>query len=78
MNAAIPKIQMLRVYTKDGVVMNSHVPLLIVGAGPTGLLLACELARHGVTFKIIDKKMGRTVASMLPGYKLELLNYLIK
>lgn len=29
--------------------------VLIVGAGPTGLTLACELARRGVPFRIVDK-----------------------
>jgi 2-polyprenyl-6-methoxyphenol hydroxylase-like FAD-dependent oxidoreductase len=29
--------------------------VLIVGAGPTGLTLACDLARRGVRFRIIDK-----------------------
>ena len=29
--------------------------VLIVGAGPTGLTAACELARYGVKFRIIDK-----------------------
>jgi 2-polyprenyl-6-methoxyphenol hydroxylase-like FAD-dependent oxidoreductase len=29
--------------------------VLIVGAGPVGLTLACELARHGVRCRIIDK-----------------------
>jgi 2-polyprenyl-6-methoxyphenol hydroxylase-like FAD-dependent oxidoreductase len=29
--------------------------VLIVGAGPTGLLLACELARRGIEFRIIDR-----------------------
>ena len=29
--------------------------LLIVGAGPTGLTLACELLRRGVSCRIIDK-----------------------
>lgn len=29
--------------------------VLIVGAGPTGLTLACELLRHGITPRIIDK-----------------------
>jgi 2-polyprenyl-6-methoxyphenol hydroxylase-like FAD-dependent oxidoreductase len=28
---------------------------LVVGAGPVGLTLACELARHGVRCRIIDK-----------------------
>src|SRR5579872_2453249 len=29
--------------------------VLISGAGPTGLALACDLARRGVSFRIIDK-----------------------
>ncbi|AKK30660.1 FAD-dependent monooxygenase [Mycobacterium sp. EPa45] len=33
----------------------SDLGVLIVGAGPTGLLLANELARHGVTARIIDR-----------------------
>lgn len=32
--------------------------VLIVGAGPTGLMLACGLIRRGVSFRIIDKKLG--------------------
>ena len=30
--------------------------VLIVGAGPTGLALACQLARYGVDFVIFDRK----------------------
>jgi 2-polyprenyl-6-methoxyphenol hydroxylase-like FAD-dependent oxidoreductase len=30
-------------------------PILVVGAGPTGLTVANELARHGVTARIIDR-----------------------
>jgi 2-polyprenyl-6-methoxyphenol hydroxylase-like FAD-dependent oxidoreductase len=29
--------------------------VLVVGAGPVGLLLACELARRGTSFRLIDK-----------------------
>jgi len=29
--------------------------VLVVGAGPTGLTLACELARHGISVRIIDQ-----------------------
>lgn len=30
--------------------------VLICGAGVTGLTLAIELARHGVSFRLIEKK----------------------
>jgi 2-polyprenyl-6-methoxyphenol hydroxylase-like FAD-dependent oxidoreductase len=34
---------------------NQDLPVLIAGAGPTGLALACDLARRHVRFRIIDK-----------------------
>jgi len=37
--------------------------VLIVGAGPTGLTLACVLARRGVDFRIIDASPGAPVGS---------------
>ena len=37
----------------------SDLDLLVVGAGPTGLALACQLARWGVRFRIIDKRPDR-------------------
>lgn len=43
--------------------MENRLPVLIAGAGPTGLLMACELARHGIAFRIIDKKPKRTTTS---------------
>src|SRR6187402_1123292 len=36
----------------------SSPTVLIVGAGPTGLSLACELARRGVTFRLIEAAPG--------------------
>ena len=35
---------------------DSRTPVLIVGAGPTGLLLAIELARRDVAFRLVDKR----------------------
>ncbi len=35
-------------------------PVLIVGAGPTGLALACELARRGVACRVVDQNDGPT------------------
>ena len=37
--------------------------VLVVGAGPVGLLLACELARRGVAVRIIDKLPSPTSES---------------
>jgi 2-polyprenyl-6-methoxyphenol hydroxylase-like FAD-dependent oxidoreductase len=33
----------------------TNTEVLIAGAGPTGLTLACVLARHGVDFRIVEK-----------------------
>ncbi len=57
----------------------SHTPVLIVGAGPTGLMMACELARYGISFRIIDKKPERTLTSNAAGIQtrtLEILNHI--
>jgi len=43
--------------------MNNDLSVLIIGAGPTGLMMACELARHGISFRIIDKNQNPTVSS---------------
>jgi 2-polyprenyl-6-methoxyphenol hydroxylase-like FAD-dependent oxidoreductase len=45
--------------------MNTEV--LIVGAGPTGLALACQLIRYGVDFVIIDKNETTTPHSKAIG-----------
>lgn len=41
----------------------SQLPVLIIGAGPTGLMMACELERHDIPFRIIDKKPEPTQGS---------------
>ncbi|MVN21259.1 FAD-dependent monooxygenase [Mucilaginibacter arboris] len=38
----------------------SHYPVLIVGAGPSGLMMAAQLLRHGIQPLIIDSKKGPT------------------
>jgi 2-polyprenyl-6-methoxyphenol hydroxylase-like FAD-dependent oxidoreductase len=37
--------------------------VLIVGAGPTGLMLACQLALHDVPYRLIDKNEDHTTQS---------------
>ena len=41
--------------------------VIIVGAGPTGLALACQLIRHGVDFVIVDKNEATTPHSKAIG-----------
>jgi 2-polyprenyl-6-methoxyphenol hydroxylase-like FAD-dependent oxidoreductase len=36
----------------------SDVDVLIIGSGPTGLTLACELARSGLSFRILEASAG--------------------
>ena len=42
---------------------SNEVQVLIVGAGPTGLALACDLARRGVQFRIADKAQAYFIGS---------------
>ena len=44
-----------------------NTDVLIVGAGPTGLSLACQLVRHGVDFVIVEKNEGLTPYSKAIG-----------
>ncbi len=39
---------------------NKNSEVLIIGAGPSGLMMACQLALHNIPFRIIDKKDHRT------------------
>jgi 2-polyprenyl-6-methoxyphenol hydroxylase-like FAD-dependent oxidoreductase len=51
-------------------------PVLIVGAGPTGLVLALELARRGVPFHLVDRRptpLGRDRAIVVKSRSLEVL-----
>ncbi|WP_329459965.1 FAD-dependent oxidoreductase [Streptomyces sp. NBC_01497] len=37
--------------------------VLIIGAGPTGLTLACDLARRGVSFLLLERSTTPSTAS---------------
>ena len=55
----------------------AQTSILIVGAGPTGLTLACDLARRGVSLRIIDKAPAHFAGSRGKGLQprtLELLD----
>ena len=41
----------------------ASIPVLIAGAGPTGLVLALRLAHHAIPFRIVDKASGPGQAS---------------
>lgn len=45
----------------------TDIDVLIVGAGPTGLTLACLLAQFGVSFKIIEKRKSASAQSRALG-----------
>lgn len=66
-------------FTPDRAAAPFEVPILIVGAGPTGLTIANVLARGGVAFRIIDQKTGPVVESravVMHARTLELLDKL--
>src|SRR6266498_1915644 len=44
-------------------ISNDKPPVLIVGAGPTGLMMASQLARFDTRFRIIEKNEGPTTQS---------------
>jgi 2-polyprenyl-6-methoxyphenol hydroxylase-like FAD-dependent oxidoreductase len=41
-------------------VVDMKSDVLIAGAGPVGLTMACELVRYGVSVRLIDKNTQRT------------------
>src|SRR5271163_845835 len=42
---------------------NQNPDVVVVGAGPVGLVAACELARRGVALRVIDKLTAPTTES---------------
>lgn len=54
-----------------------ELPVLIIGAGPTGLMLACQLAICKIPFRIIDKNEDHTTQSralVIQARSLEIFN----
>src|SRR5262247_3971384 len=43
--------------------MSMSDPVIVAGAGPVGLVLACELARRGIPVRIVDKLAAPTTES---------------
>ena len=57
--------------------MKSNVDLLIIGAGPVGLTLACESIRHGLSVRILDERESASIhskAQLVHARTLELLD----
>ena len=46
--------------------INADLDVLIVGAGPSGMMLAAALHRHGVRYRIVDKDEGPTDLTRAP------------
>lgn len=46
---------------------NATIPVLIIGAGPTGLMAAAQLQRFGIAHRIIEKRKGTTQFSKALG-----------
>ena len=47
--------------------MKGPADVLVVGAGPTGLMLANQLARRGVRARIIDRHTGPSLQTRALG-----------
>jgi 2-polyprenyl-6-methoxyphenol hydroxylase-like FAD-dependent oxidoreductase len=56
----IVSIALFYLFKPQGMPLSSEPAVLIVGAGPTGLMLACQLALRRIPFRIIDRKAGPT------------------
>src|SRR5213594_10518 len=47
--------------------VDTHTDVLVVGAGPTGLMLANQLVRRGVRVRIIDRHAGPSLQTRALG-----------
>jgi phenol 2-monooxygenase len=45
----------------------SHIDVLIIGAGPSGLMAATALTKAGVSVRIIDKRPARVLVGQADG-----------
>ncbi|OGQ34233.1 MAG: hypothetical protein A3F16_07815 [Deltaproteobacteria bacterium RIFCSPHIGHO2_12_FULL_43_9] len=52
-----------------------QLPVLIVGAGPTGLAMACNLVRYGVKFRIVESASTPSIYSRAIGIQPRTLEY---
>jgi phenol 2-monooxygenase (NADPH) len=55
---------------------SSAVDLLIVGAGPSGLMAACWAAKYDISIRVIDQKSGRTPTGHADGLQSRTLEIL--
>lgn len=58
------------------ILVDQHVDVLVIGAGPVGLFCANELIRHGLSCRIIDKKSGLSDKSKALGIHVRTLDVL--
>jgi 2-polyprenyl-6-methoxyphenol hydroxylase-like FAD-dependent oxidoreductase len=56
--------------------ISADIDMLVVGAGPTGLVLAAELARHGASLRIIDAASAPSQQSRAIGIQARTLELL--
>ncbi|KAI9147756.1 Polynucleotide 5'-hydroxyl-kinase GRC3 [Paramyrothecium foliicola] len=55
---------------------SSEVDVLIVGAGPAGLMLALWMARLGAKTRIVDKRTGKVFSGQADGFQMRTLEIL--
>jgi NADPH-dependent 2,4-dienoyl-CoA reductase/sulfur reductase-like enzyme len=51
--------------------MPASIEVLIIGAGPSGLFAAVELARQGVRARVVEREPARTRRPVPPRYNRE-------